>query len=408
MTILYISQNGITTHIGRSQVAPYVLGLAGAGFSMSLLSAEPEGQDELIAQYEIQFREAGIRWTRVLYRNQPAIIGPVLTQFRLSRAAHRIVGAGGVEIVHCRSHPTAVIGYSLKKRFGLKFVFDFRDFYADWGLQYTRGLKRFLYKRIKRLEGPMLQAADRVICLTNRACDILNEAYFGAAPASLVRFQVVPCCADFAHFDLTRLSAKNIDSARAGLSLPPDGFVLLYLGSLGTDYLLREMIALFRQLLAIQPNAYFLFLSNNGEALVSQECERQSVPYDRIRVTSAPREAVPAHIALAALSVVFIRADYTKAGCSPTKLAELFACNVPVIANTGVGDLDTIIDPKRNASVLVHDFSDVTLRKALEKAMASRSAFGLSVSIRENSRVFSLEEGVNRYAKVYSDLLRSS
>ncbi len=408
MTVLYISQNGITTHIGRSQVAPYVLGLAQAGFKMNLLSAEPEGHDDLIAKYDTQFREAGIRWTRVPYRNRPAIMGPVLTQLRLSRAAHRIVVAGGVQLVHCRSHPTAVIGHRLKQRFKLKFVFDFRDFYADWGLQHTCGIKRMLYKRMKQFEGPMLQAADRVICLTHRACEVLNKSYFGGTSSGMARFHVVPCCADFAHFDVARVTARSIESARTELSLPPDAFVLLYLGSLGTDYLLREMVALFRQLLTLQPKAYFLFLSNNGEALVLGECERQGVPTERIRVTTAPREAVPAHIALAALSVVFIRADHTKIGCSPTKLAELFACNVPVIANAGVGDLDDIIDPNRNASVLAQDFSDAALLEALEKVIALKRAGNAPVNIRENSRAFSLEEGVALYTQVYRDLLQSS
>lgn len=407
MTVLYISQNGITTHIGRSQVAPYVLGLAQAGFRIALLTAEPEGQDILIAKYDAQFSEAGISWTRVPYRNQPPIIGPALTQLRLSQAAQHIVAAGGVQLVHCRSHPTALIGYDLKKRFGLKFIFDFRDFYADWGLQNTRGIKRLLYYRIKRLEGPMVQASDRVICLTHRACDVLIKAYFDGLLASMARFQVVPCCADFDHFDLAQLPASNIELARMDLGLPPDAFVLLYLGSLGADYLLRDMIALFRQLLKLQPKAYFLFLSNNGETLVLHECEQQGVPSERIRVTTALREEVPAYIALATLSVVFIRADHTKVGCSPTKLAELFACNVQVIANAGVGDLDAIIDQKRNASVLVHDFSDASLMQALEKALALRAVVGQSVNIRENSRAFSLEEGVKLYSQVYRDLLLS-
>jgi len=408
MTILYISQNGITTHIGRSQVAPYVLGLAKKGFRIVLLTAEPDGQDALIAQYVAQFSEVGISWTRVPYRNQPPIIGPVLTQLKLSQAAQHIVAGGGVQLVHCRSHPTALIGYKLKKRFGLKFIFDFRDFYADWGLQYTHGIKRLLYYRIKRLEGPMLRASDKVICLTSRASDVLNRAYFGGTESSMARFQVVPCCADFAHFDLAQIPSKRVESVRIELGLPTDAFVLLYLGSLGTDYLLRDMVALFKQLLKLQHKAYFLFLSNNGEAMVLQECQRQGVPSDRIRVTNAPREAVPAYIALAALSVVFIRADNTKVGCSPTKLAELFACNVPVIANSGVGDLDTIIDPKRNASVLVHDFSDSTLFHALEKVLSLRISADSSVNIRENSRAFSLEEGVMLYTQVYRDLLQSS
>jgi glycosyltransferase involved in cell wall biosynthesis len=102
------------------------------------------------------------------------------------------------------------------------------------------------------------------------------------------------------------------------------------------------------------------------------------------------------------MSVIFIRADVSKAGCSPTKLAELFACGVPVIANSGVGDLDRIIDPQKNGSVLVKDFSDGSLGAAVEKLLALNG----SVDIRENSREFDLEEGIARYAEVYSELLQ--
>ena len=40
MTVLYITQNGVADHIGQSQVAPYVLGLAREGHRIHLLSSE--------------------------------------------------------------------------------------------------------------------------------------------------------------------------------------------------------------------------------------------------------------------------------------------------------------------------------------------------------------------------------
>lgn len=405
MTILYITQNGITTHIGRSQVAPYLLGLAQAGFNITLLSCEPNGNKSLVEQYKVLFDGVGIRWVRVPYSNTPAIIGPLLTQFRLLKAAKSIVCNSNISVVHCRSHPTALIGYELKHRYGVKFIFDFRDFYADWGIQNTRGVKRLIYQRIKKLEGPMVQTADKVICLTYRARTLLSDIYFDESEMSLPRFQVVPCCADFAHFDLSKVSVESVESLRLRLKIPLDAFVLIYLGSLGTDYLLGNMIKLFKQLLKIKPNAHFLFVSNNGDNLVRKECRFYEVPFDRIRITTAPRETIPLHLALANLSVVFIRADHTKVGCSPTKLAELFACNVPVIANSGVGDLDTIIDPLINRSVLVSDFSDEAMLSALEKSMAYSNGSYKLINIRENSRIFSLEEGISSYTKVYRTLL---
>lgn len=403
MSVLYITQNGVTDHIGRSQVAPYVLGLAREGFRIHVLSAEKPGQDALIRQYQQLFDDAGVRWTRVPYRNRPPLIGQAMTQALMKRAAQRIIRQEAIRVVHCRSFPPALIAHQLKPSTGIKYIFDFRDFYADGGLTKAKGLSRLAFRRLKQLEGPMIRQADKVVCLTHRATEVLTDWYLKDDPQAPIRFKVIPCCADFEHFNLQRVTPSAQAAARAKAGLEPDAFVLLYLGSLGPDYLLPQMMALFRQVVGLRPDARFLFVSNNGKDLVEAECRAQGVAPERIRFVSADRTDIPAYLSLADLSVVFIRADVSKAGCSPTKLAELFACDVPVVANTGVGDMDQIIDLERNGSVIVHDFSDQTLRHALLQVLEHKQR--VRGGIREQSQEFSLDEGVNRYASVYRELL---
>jgi len=404
MTVLYITQNGVTDHIGRSQVAPYVLGLARLGFRIHVLSAEKPGQHGLVEHYQKLFDSAGIRWTRVHYRNKPSVVGPAWTQALMHRTARRLVISESIRLIHCRSFPPALIAYRLKQTLGIKYIFDFRDFYADGGMQKTYGLAWLMYRRFKQLERPMIQNADKVVCLTERAKEVLANWYLLDVVDFAPRFQVIPCCADFSHFNLMRLVPADIAYGREKAGVQRGDFVLLYLGSLGPDYLLPQMMRLFRQVLIVNPKAFFLFVSNNGKELVDSECDAQGVPRNHIRFISADRNEVPSLIALADLSVVFIKADISKVGCSPTKLAELFACNVPVIANTGVGDLDAIIGLQKNGSVIVKDFSDETLRSAIEEVTAFKKTG--TVNIRENSREFALEEGVARYATVYEELLK--
>lgn len=402
MTILYITQNGIADHIGQSQVAPYLLGLAAEGHAIHLLSAEKAGREEAIARYQALFDAAGIAWTRVTYRMSPKVLGPLWTQWQLERTARAIVTAGAITALHCRSFPAAMIGYRIKRSLGVKYLFDFRDFYADGGLAKGSALLRPLYWRMKRLEGPMIRAADRIVCLTERARDLLADWYFGGAANAKLRFTVIPCCADFAHFDRAAVDPMTVAALGERLGLKDGQTVLLYLGSLGPDYLLPEMLRLFDQLCALRADARFLFVSNNGRELVEAECGRQGIDPARIIFTSADRTEVPLHIALATLSVVFIRADLSKAGCSPTKLAELFAMNVPVVANRGVGDLDAIVSPLRNGSALVADFAPDSLREALGKVLELRDKGG--VAIRSNSAEFNLPAGVQSYARVYREL----
>lgn len=403
MTILYLTQNGITDHIGRSQVAPYVLGLARLGFDIHVLSAEKEGRESLIADYQRQFDACGVRWTRVRYRNRPGILGQALTQWAMKREARRIIRKEGVSALHCRSIPPALIAHALKRELGIPYLLDFRDFYADGGLAKSTGLRRLVFQRIKRIEHRLVRDADRIVCLTQRAREVLVDWYLQDVPDAARRFQVIPCCADFTHFDPAGVTPAQTEAARASAALASRDRVMLYLGSLGPDYLLPQMMAAFRQFSELVPNARFLFVSNNGRDLVVDEARRQGVPADRITFVSVDRNHLPAYLCLADISVVFIRADISKAGCSPTKLAELFACDIPVIANAGVGDLDRIISLERNGSVIVPDFDDVTLRKAVAEVLAQRERGG--IDIRGNSAEFALGEGIRRYAKVYEALL---
>ena len=402
MTILYVTQNGIADHIGQSQVAPYLLGLAAEGHAIHLLSAEKAGREEVIARYQALFDAAGIAWTKVAYHASPKVLGPLWTQWQLERAARAIVTASAITALHCRSFPAAIIGYRIKRSLGVTYLFDFRDFYADGGLAKGSPLLRPLYWRLKRLEGPMIRGADRIVCLTERARDLLVDWYLGGEAKARQRFTVIPCCADFGHFDRTAVDPVALAALGERLGLKDGQTVLLYLGSLGPDYLLPEMLRLFEQLCALRADARFLFVSNNGRELVEAECARLRIDLARIIFTSADRSEVPVHIALATLSGVFIRADLSKAGCSPTKLAELFAMNVPVVANCGVGDLDAIISPSRNGSALVADFAPDTLRQALGKVLELHDKGG--VAIRSNSAEFNLPAGVQAYARVYREL----
>ena len=402
MSVLYITHDGVTDHIGRSQVAPYLLGLAGKGFQLRVVSAEKAGRDELVGRYQKLFDEAGISWIRRHYRNTPQFVGQAATLLELRRAARAIVRSQGVRVVHCRSFIPGIVGYEFKRTLGTKFIFDFRDFVADGGLVKSRGARKLISAGLKKIEGPMIREADKIVCLTHKASELLSSWYLRDDPRPDRRFQIVPCCADFSHFDRGRLSAADIESARAKLGVRGKP-ILLYLGSLGPDYLLAEMIALFLQLLKARPNSQFLFLCNNGKELIEAECAAGNIPPGQVLFRSADRDEVPSLIALADMSVIFIRADVSKVGCSPTKLAELFACGVPVIANSGVGDMDSIIALERNGSVIVRDFSDASLSGAINQILAFNDS--KRINIRENSREFALEEGVARYATVYSELL---
>jgi len=400
---LYLTQDGITDHIGQAQVAPYILGLARAGHEIHLVSCEKPGRDALQAKYRALFDSAGVKWSWVPYANKPPLVSSFWMLWRMYGLARKIAAAERPDIIHCRAYLPLELAVPLKRDFGAKLLVDFRDFWADVGIE--KKPFKFVYRHLKRREPTYICAADHIVTLTERAADILMDWYPSAVGGSRDNYTVIPCCADFGHFDPARVDPARVAAHRSELSLG-EGPVLLYLGSIGYDYLLPEMLLTFKALLALRPSARFLFVSNNAREEVERQAAISGVPVDAIRYVSVDRSEVPEYIALADMSVVYIRPTLSKAGCSPTKLAELLALNVPVIANSGVGDMDAIVDYERNGSVIVPDFEPETLRSALQRVLDlpkdRRSA------IRGASTEFTLEEGISRYASIYERLAPSA
>jgi len=397
--VLYLTHNGITDHIGQSQIAPYNLGLARRGYRIHIVSAEKPGREELMDHYRQLFAEAGIRWSWVPYHNQPQVAAQLFDVARMRALALRIAREEQPRLVHSRSWLPLEIGLAVKQATGARFLLDFRHFFIESGVQDSRF--PWVYKLLGTREAGYFRAADHVVTLTHKAAEVLEKRYPGTA--GLDRYTVIPCCADFDHFDLDRVERSRIAVVRSQLGLQPDQPVLLYLGSIGAVYLLDEMIRLFTEFRKLRPDARFLFVCNNGREEIAAAAAAAGLPADSISIVHASRDEVPAYLALASLSVMFFRPDLSLAGCSPTKMAELFAANVPMISNAGVGDLERILSPSRNASVVVHDFRPATLRQAIEQVLAVPRE--VRSATRAGAGEFTLDYGVDRYASIYDRLI---
>jgi glycosyltransferase involved in cell wall biosynthesis len=400
MSILYITHDGLTDHIGQSQVLPYLLELAARGFSITVVSAEKKDKSRELKDLEPRLRSAGIGWSHITYHNRPPLVSTAFDLLKMYRIARSMVRAGNIAVMHCRGFLPTFVGVLIKRGFKVPVIFDFRDFWADRRLLHP-GPYKFVYRFIKRREGWLVRNADHVVTLTEKARAILQDNYLEAdGRDSDGRFTVIPTCADFSHFDTTRISAAERAAIREKLGIGADETVLGYLGTIHPDYVPESMFLAFRQLQRLEPKSRFLFVSLTAREEILRFARACGVDERSVIVIAASRAEVPRYLAVFDLSVVFVRPDATTAGVSPTKLHELFACNVPVLANAGVGDLDRIVKPEVNDSVLVHDFSEATLASAIRRLMKivrSPERRG-----REGSRGFSLDEGVRSYHSVYA------
>ncbi len=70
---------------------------------------------------------------------------------------------------------------------------------------------------------------------------------------------VIPCCADVNHFIISNEAEKTITKTK--LNIIENAFVVGYLGSIGTWYMLDEMLDFFAELKKQKQNAVLFFVT---------------------------------------------------------------------------------------------------------------------------------------------------
>ncbi|MBS1630825.1 MAG: glycosyltransferase [Bacteroidetes bacterium] len=405
--ILYLSYDGMTDPLGQSQVLPYLKGLSQQGaYQFTLLSCEkPERFAQHRERLEGITREAGIEWHPLPYTKRPPIVSTLADLRRMRKLALKLHQEKPFDAVHCRGHVTSLVGLFLKKKFGIKFLFDNRGFWADekvdagaWDLK--KPVYNTVYRYFKRKEKEMIEQCDQQVCLTHSGkADMLRWKH---VQARAERITVIPCCADTGLFS-PETAADTVEKFRTELGLHPGGPVLAYLGSIGTWYMLDEMLDFFVAYRKALPDARFLFITQDEHERIRQTAAAKGLPAAAILIRPGMRHEVPGLLALAQHSLFFIRPTYSKISSSPTKQGEIMAMGIPVVCNAGVGDSDQIISEYKSG-ILVRRFEKADYERAAQELL--QTSFYAPEIRRGAERVFSLSSGVDKYLEVYKNMFR--
>jgi len=406
MNVLYLSYDGLTDGLGRSQVLPYLFGLSKLGHKFTIVSFEknvPFQKEGHTIQNLVN--EAGIKWVPLKYTPSPPVLSTIYDVYQLRQTVEQIHKKTPFDIIHCRSYITSLVGLQMKRKHGVKLVFDMRAFYADervdgglWNLK--NPLFKVVYDYFKRKEVEFLENADYTISLTEKGKDIIQSwKNVGNQP---VPIEVIPCCADLDHFHPSKVDLKRKADLKSTFKIGQDDFVITYLGSIGTWYLLDEMLDFFKVLLQKRPNSKFLFITTDKPETILPKVEKRGIPLETIIISPAKREEVPTFLSLANAAIFFIQPVFSKSGSSPTKHGEMLGMGLPVIANSGVGDVDRIIEDT-NSGILVREFTDEAYEKAIDQI---DELLKIPVAELQNAaqKYYSLEEGVKRYNGVYQSM----
>jgi glycosyltransferase involved in cell wall biosynthesis len=395
---LYLSRNGLLEPLGQSQVFAYLRGLS-RDYNITLITYEKDedwADKARLQKARRDCKDLGIRWLPQHFRQRPKIVAPAFSMIRMVWLVRREVRRRGIRLIHARSNIPAATALAVSWMTGVPFLFDLRSLFPE-ELITARRMRRgsFLHRAIIWAERVCLAKSAAVISQTHAAVNHLKSVY----PTELKdqRLVMIPTCADLDRFTppLDRPSGPTVHGCI--------GTILS--GWFRTDWLAAWLSAVAQN----DTDARFEIVTRDDADRVRVALDPMNKFGDRLMIGPRPSEEMPAAVRGHDLTVMFYAGgEVSELGRSPTRMAEVLGCGLPVVANEGVGDVADIIR-RYNVGVVVKDGSQAAMMAALDELKALRSDPDLPSRCRKAAEeVFSLQAGTEAYRKLYAKILGPS
>ncbi|EMB17747.1 glycosyltransferase [Rhodopirellula europaea] len=392
---LYITRNGMLEPLGQSQVLSYLRGLS-TDYQITLISFEkPEdwADTEAVARVRADCALKGIRWLPQRFHYRPKILAPGWSMMTFLWLCLREVRRGNAELIHARSYIPAFVAMITRRLTGTPYIFDMRALWPEEMITAGR-LRRnsWIHHAIVWAERTCLKRADTVVTLTQAAVIYLKKRYPDELDGQSI--VVIPTCAD-------------LDRFTPPLSPPLGPPIFSCIGTVLSGWFRTEWLRQFLQVASEQDDsALFEIVTRDDAEQVRHAIDPANTLGARLQIFARTPQDMPRTVQRQTTSVMFYAGGETsELGRSPTRMAEILGCGIPVVANEGVGDVASIVREHR-VGVIVENETPEAMLAAWRHLMNLRADPELSKRCRSAAeRVFSLEAGTRHYREIYHEIV---
>ena len=179
-------------------------------------------------------------------------------------------------------------------------------------------------------------------------------------------------------------------------------------GSLGKGYLAKEIFIVFSAIRKRFPDARLRIVSRSDGSGLEAMAQQLGVPATAWTLESAEPGDIPAILSGGHIGLSFIESHYSKIASCATKNAEYLAAGIPIVANGGIGDVDSVI-PKHRVGVVLKDFETPSVERGVDELQSLLEDPETPARCERLAREeYATEIGVARYMDLYRRLWGSA
>lgn len=331
--VLFVTWDGPDQNYLQSLFFPIFVGMQAHGFGVDVLQFR-WGTQQQTAQVSAAAKASAIGYRSVQIRRRPKLLGALGSVAYGALILRQVLRSGEFTLVMPRSIlPGQIVNLA---RSSVPVVFDADGLPADERVEFAGwSAHGGLYRVWRDIEAEAVRRASAVITRTTAAKTVLLER---AGPQTRAESVIVaPNGKDENLFSPGEPEQRA--RTRADCGIPEQAPWLVFAGSIGPQYRPDALLAFYRLVLARAPDTRLTVLTGQ-EAEVRALLSSQGLASANVNVMRAAPDDVPKYLAAADLGLAFRVASFSQRAVSPIKVAEYLLCGLPVLANSGVGDLD--------------------------------------------------------------------
>ena len=168
--------------------------------------------------------------------------------------------------------------------------------------------------------------------------------------------------------------------------------------------MLNEMLDFFKELQKKRIDAKFLFITKDDPNPILNKVKEKSIETNCIIIQPSSREMMPSYIGASNFSIFFILPVFSKKASSPTKMGEIMNLGIPIICNSGVGDVDQIMN-QCMPELLINEFKVTEYNRVINLIIEKYKPNEQKI-IKTSHNYYSLEKGVQKYKEIYEYILQ--
>ena len=332
--LIYLTYDGVLEPLGISQILPYILKLSKV-YNITLYSFEKK--DNLSSLDFLKNKKIlnknNIKWNANKYYNKYLFITNLINIIFINLKIFFLILKNKNLIFHLRSYTPFFFIIGPLFFFKINYIFDMRGFWLQEKID-RRGWNKnsLILKFLNSFEKKIIKLSHKTLCLTNHSIKILLAKY---PQISINKYECIRTTADINTFKYIK---KKINY---------NELKFCYLGTTDGAYNFEKVIQIFLKIKKYLNNAKINIITKDDPIKVEIILSNYNINISDYQIINCEHSNICDQINNIDLGIFYLNNNKSIKASFPTKIAEFFLCNKPILCNNFNYDMESVTDYKR-------------------------------------------------------------